>query len=423
MEYQLSKEELDRLRKLAQQQTEIASLPVMEQRKKLWNDMNNAVPGAKPPFAIESWTFDRDFMPDNILHCKTDYGRMLERNFLRAIRHHEILNDDHVCPDSIDIGWHVTRNEFGIEIPTTYEKDSEGVVTGYHFECPITDLKDGFDMVKPTTFSLDREGTLQEKAFLEKNFGDIMPVAIKSGTFGNNCLTQRLMRLMSMETMFLAMYDAPDNLHAIMSLMRDNAIRISKWAEDEGLLVLNNGNQCTCGTCYNFTDLLPCPDFDPAHIRLKDMWGAMDSQETVGVSPELFHEFFFPYYRDLAEMFGLVYWGCCEPAHPIWEKSLSNLPNLKAVSISRWCNQEFMAEVLSNTGIVFSRKPDPNILGVSVELNEEIWAEEIRTTLEIVADKNIPFEFVVRDVYSMHGNLKKAARAVEIAKQEIDKFY
>jgi len=111
------------------------------------------------------------------------------------------------------------------------------------------------------------------------------------------------LRLMSMETMFLAMYDAPDNLHALMSMLRDNALRMSKWAEEEGILVLNNGNQCTCGTCYNFTTLLPGDDYDPKHVKLKNMWGVMDSQETVGVSPDLFHEFCFPYYRDLGSGF------------------------------------------------------------------------------------------------------------------------
>jgi hypothetical protein len=143
----------------------------------------------------------------------------------------------------------------------------------------------------------------------------------------------------------------------------------------------------------------------------------------VGVSPELFHEFCFPYYRDLAALYGLVYWGCCEPADPLWETSLSKLPNLKAVSISRWANQRYMADALAGTGIVFSRKPDPNLLGVHAELDEAAWAAEIRATLEITAGRNIPLEFVVRDVYSLKGNLPKARRAVEIARAEIARFY
>jgi hypothetical protein len=270
---------------------------------------------------------------------------------------------------------------------------------------------------------VNREETLAEKQFLDETFGDILPVVIRSGTYGANCLTQRLMRLMTMETFFLAMYDCPDTLHAVMALLRDNALRMSRWAEQEGLLVVNNANQCTCGTCFNFTTRLPRRPVPAGQVRLSDMWAAMDSQETVGVSPELFHEFCFPYYRDLAALFGFVYWGCCEPADPIWETSLSKLPNLKAVSISRWADQRQMAEALAGRQIVFSRKPDPNLLGVDVALNEHAWAAEIRGTLEIAAGRDLPLEFVVRDVYSMHGNLAKARRAVEIARSEIDRFF
>lgn len=423
MQYSLPENERQYLRKLAKRQAEIAALPVMAQRRQMWTDMNNGRPGARPPFVIETWTFDRDFMPASIYQCKSEYGWKLERGFLRNIRHHEILDDDHVCPDTLDMCWHVWCDEFGIEIPTTYEKDSEGVVTGYHFDCPIKDLNDGFDMVKPSTFGVNREETLSEKNFLEENFGDIIPVVIRSGTYGNNYLTQRLMRLLSMETFFLAMYDCPDKLHALMALLKDNAVRMARWAEQEGLLVLNNGNQCTCGTCFNFTTLLPKSPVAPGKVKLSDMWSGMDSQETVGVSPELFHEFCFPYYRELASMYGLVYWGCCEPADPIWETSLSKLPNLKAVSISRWANQHYMAEALAGKGIVFSRKPNPNLLGVDVQLNEGAWAKEIRDTLEICKGKNLPLEFVVRDVYSMHGNLDKPRRAVEIVRREINRLF
>jgi hypothetical protein len=423
MAYALDDTERRYLRELARRQAEIAALPVMAQRRRMWTDMNDGKPGTRPPFVIESWTFDRDFMPDSIFRCRSGYGRQLEGGFLRNIRHHEILNDDHVCPDTLDLYWHVWCNEFGIDIPTTYAKDAEGVATAYHFDCPIKDLNDGFDCVRPSTFGVNRDSTREEKAFLEETFGDILPVVMRSGTYGGNNLTQRLMRLMSMETFFVAMYDCPDKLHALLALLRDNAIRMARWAEQEGLLELNNGNQTTCGTCFNFTTLLPRSPVAPGQVRLSDMWSGMDSQETVGVSPELFHEFCFPYYRELAAMYGLVYWGCCEPVDPIWERSLSHLPNLKAVSISRWANQAFMAEALDGKGVVFSRKPNPNLLGLDVRLNEEAWAREIRETLELTAGRDVALEFVVRDVYSMHGNLDKPRRAVEIARREIDRFF
>jgi hypothetical protein len=423
MPYTLPHDEKLYLRELAKRQAEIAALPVMQERVKLQTAKNDAVPGVPPVFIIETWTFDRDFMPASIFKCTSDYGRRLEGGFLRNIRHHELLDDDHVCPDTLDVGWHVWCNEFGIDISVDHVNDAEGVSTGYHFNCPITDLSQGFDMIKPAEFGMNRESTLEEKAFLEETFGDILPVVLRSGTYGNNYLTYNLMRLMSMETFFLAMYDAPENLHAIMALLRDNSLRMSRWAEAEGLLVLNNGNQQSCGSCYNYTTLLPKGESIPGQVKLSDMWSGMNSQETVGVSPELFHEFCFPYYRDLAAQFGFVYWGCCEPADPIWETSLRHLPHLKAVSISRWADQRYMADMLEGTGIVFSRKPNPNLLSVDVNLDEEAWTAEIRETLQIVAGRGIPLELVVRDVYTMHGNLGKARRAVEIARREIAKVF
>ncbi len=422
--YLLPREEREYLRGLARKQAEIAALPVMAERERRWRDVNDCVRGSRPPFAIESWTFDRDFLPAGLFQCETPLGRRLERNFLRHIRHHEILNDDHVCPNTIDITWHVWTDEFGIEIKTNRVPDSDGVDTAFHIEHPIKNLAtDGYDMIRPARFGVDRERTLAEKAFLEDVFGDIMPVVIRSGVFANNNLTQRLLQLMSMETFFMAMYDCPDKLHALMGMMRDNARRKAHWAEAEGLLVVNNGNQCTCGTCFNFTTKLPKGEVTPGQVKLTDMWAGMNSQETVGVSPELFHEFCFPYYAELAAMYGFVYWGCCEPADPIWETSLAKLPNLRAVSISRWANQEFMAEALADRDIVYSRKPDPNFLSVDVELNEEGWAEEIRSTLRLTAPRGIPTQLVVRDVYTLHGKLDKARRAVEIARREIDRFY
>jgi len=150
------------------------------------------------------------------------------------------------------------------------------------------------------------------------------------------------------------------------------------------------------------------------------MWGNANSQETVGVSPKMFHEFCFPYYRDVCAPMGWVYYGCCEPADPFWG-DLSQIPNLKKVSISRWCDEPFMGEALQGTGIVYSRKPDPNFLSVDRTLDEEAWAAHIRATLE--ATRGVFVEFIVRDVYTVHGDLGNARRAVEIARKEIDRVH
>jgi hypothetical protein len=223
-----------------------------------------------------------------------------------------------------------------------------------------------------------------------------------------------------MEAFFLAMYDCPEDLHRLMAYLRDNALRVQRWAEAEGLLRVNNGNQTSFGSSFNFTRRLPVPGGAGEGARLCDMWGCANSQETVGVSPALFHEFCFPYYRDTVQPVGLLYYGCCEPAHPFWE-DIRQLPHLKKVSISRWCDEPFMAEALRGTEIVYSRKPDPNFLSVDPALNEEAWSVHIRRTLE--ATRGLFVEFIVRDVYTVHGNLDNARQAVVLARREIDRHW
>jgi hypothetical protein len=190
-----------------------------------------------------------------------------------------------------------------------------------------------------------------------------------------------------------------------------------KWAEQEQLLRPNRGNQVSFGSSYNFSASSGGLE-ETAPALLSQMWGSANSQETVGVSPGMFEEFCFPYYREAVAPVGSLYYGCCEPVHPFW-KYIRQLPHLKKVSISRWCDQRAMGDALRGSQIIFSRKPDPNFLGVDETLNEEGWRAHIRDTLD--ATDGVLTEFIIRDVYTVHGNLGKPRRAVEILRQEIDR--
>ncbi len=52
----------------------------------------------------------------------------------------------------------------------------------------------------------------------------------------------------------------------------------------------------------------------------------------------MYHELVFPAYERLAREFGLVYYGCCEPVHPVWG-DVSRLHGLRKVSVSPWCDE------------------------------------------------------------------------------------
>lgn len=419
MAWLIPDEERKYLRELAKKQAEYAALPVMQERRKMWLDLNDGR-GARPPVVIETWTFDRDFMPPDIVRCKSDQGRGIEWQLLRTIREHELINDDKVVPATYNTCWWMGVDETGVNVESEHVKDSQGYDMGYRFFHPIKNLKEDLGILKPPKCSVDRVGTLSYKAFLEDLIGDILPVRMQGWLPGCRNLTQVVIRLMGMEAFFLAMYDSPEEVHKLMATLRDNSLQVLRWAEAENLLVLNNEVPDNCASSSCLTRKLPGPGFDPKHVRPCDMWAGADSQETVGLSPEMFHEFCFPYYRDVCEPAGLLYWGCCEPADPFWG-DLSCMPHLKKISISRWCDQKFMGDALRGTDIVFSRKPDPKYLGVDPKLDEVAWAAHIRETLE--ATRGVATEFIVRDVYTVHGDLGNPRRAVEVARREIDKHY
>ena len=166
--------------------------------------------------------------------------------------------------------------------------------------------------------------------------------------------------------------------------------------------------------CYNHT--LP-DEKAPGSYTTKDVWGFMDSQETVSISPEMFEEFIFPCYKKISESFGLLSYGCCEPVDPIWENCISRLENLRKVSISPWCNEAYMGERLRGSKIIYHRKPSPNYLGTGTLLDEEAFRTHIRESLQ--AARGCEMEITQRDVYTINKDISKAKRYVDIIKEEI----
>ena len=226
----LPSREREYLRELARRQAEIAALPIMEKRRQMWYTLNDEGNGT-PPVVVETWTFDRDFMPESVYRCETTQGRRIESQMLANIRNHELIDDDKVIPDTYDISWFVDIDRMGVKIETESVKDGQGVATGYHFKHPIKDLKRDMQILKPPRCSVDRNGTLARKEFLEELFGDLLPVKIRSGVYGSAMLTYRVIELMGMEAFYTAMYDSPDETHQLMKFLQDGCLTVMNWAE------------------------------------------------------------------------------------------------------------------------------------------------------------------------------------------------
>jgi len=411
MHYKITKKETEYLRELAKEQLELSRLPVMAERSRLWtshNDLN----GERPTVYFEMGTVrDRGFLPECI--CENEAARYIERTLLSNMMNHKMVGDDRVVPGVFGCGYDSSLLPFGLPVKSVR---TGGI--GYHIEQQIEDLERDFNLLKPSPIEFDRDGSLARRDFAESVIGDILPVVMEMGGF-YVCMTNNIIHLMNMENMFCAMYETPELFRAMMDILTSDYIKYLKTLERERMLVLNNTNVGVAQGTFGFTNDLPRPGFDPDSVRTTDCWGFMDSQETVGISPEMFGEFFFPYYKRIADMYGLLSYGCCEPVDVFWEW-ISKFGNLRKVSVSAWCDEEVMGERLSGSGIIFHRKPDPSFIGLGKELDEDGFRKHIRKTLD--AAKGCKLEITFRDVYNLDGNLGKPRRAVEIVREEIEDF-
>ena len=305
----ITPQERSYLRELAKKQQEYAALNVMAERVARWY-AHNALQGDRPMVVMEMGTFERDMLPQP--RCTSPVAIEIEKALLRHIISHEEIDDDKVVPAVFSVPWRIHVDEFGIEIPVERGVDAEGRNVGYHWSHPIKTLKQDFGLLKPATFSVDREGTLALKQFAEEILGDILPVQIKNRSLDwYVAVSAKVVRLMGLEAMMLSMMDEPDELLALYAYLRDNILAYVAWQEREGLLTLNNGNDYTGAGSYGFTNELPTEHCrQTGHVGPADLWLNMNSQETVSISRRMYGRFIFPFYRDLAEPFGLVYYGC-----------------------------------------------------------------------------------------------------------------
>lgn len=395
------------LRELAKTQLEYAKLPVMEERKRLWY-LHNSLKGERPMVVMEEMSFLEEIISP--LKCTGKLAQSIEKQLLHNILVHEKIGDDKVIPDYFTIPAKIDTKFLGIEINRYFAENS----IGYHTDTVINDLQNDFGKLSSSTYNYDREYTESFKSRVEEIIGDILPVKVINAdnwwAFG---LTGKVVDLMGMENMFCAIIDEPELFHKLMRLIQDDRISFLRWQEDNGLIFLNNGNDYMGAGSYCFCNELPQEDF-AGKVRSVDSWGHINSQESIGISPIMFKTFILPYYIEIAKQFGLVYYGCCEPVHEFWIDGLERVPNLRKISISAWCNEEFMSETLTKSKIIYSRKPSPNYIGVEKEFDQRTFSQHIKKTVQLT--KDCKTEFIFRDIYKLNGNIEKVKQAVDIVR-------
>lgn len=411
--------EREYLRDLAKKQWELSQMPIMREREALWYDHNEAI-GVRPMISVEEGHYWKEMCPE--LKCEDPFHREVEYQLQNQIHRVELIGDDRVTPDFYELKYAVYEDICGLGQKSVNAdiKASDGT-SGYHIIPQIEVIEDDFEKLRPTVFRYPKEEVEGKKEKLEALFGDILPVRLvnASNNWGPSPL-RWIIGFMGMENAYISMASEPEWFHKLMDYVTEDMIRLYRFEEESGHMFLNNGNTLIGSGNWCFSRELPQKDFN-GFVRSVDTWGHMNAEEACDISPAMFKEFILPYQKRLSKEFGLIYYGCCEPTSKFWDHGINEIENVRKVSISPWCDEQFMGERLAGKKIIYSRKPkDYHFIGGQAAFDEEAFRKNIRETVE--ATKGCKVEYIFRDVMTIHGNGAKVKRAVEIVREEASSY-
>ena len=183
---------------------------------------------------------------------------------------------------------------------------------------------------------------------------------------------------------------------------------------DQNLLSLNNDNTYQNSGGNGFTDELPKPGFDPARVRLCDMWASAETQEFAQVSPRMHAEFALPYEKRLLEPFGLTGYGCCEDLTRKLD-DVFTIPAIRRISVAPTANVAACAEKMQDRYIL-SWKPDPTF--VCGDFNPDKLRAYIRRALDV--SRGCVMEMILKDTHTCDHHPERFDEWSRIAREEVD---
>ena len=413
LDLKVSTRERSILRELAARVGELSSRPVEDEKKTLWTRHNDLESTRPVVFCDPENGWNEIVTQDQIL-CDGPLLRVWEMHLRKEIFWAEEMKDDRVIEPFFNVPYCYTDTEWGLKETKIQTDPRHG---SYTWRSPIEDYERDLTGLSYPRIVVDEERTRRGLTLAQDILGDILQVRLRNAWWWSLGMTWDFIRLRGLENLMTDMIAQPQNVHRLMGYLRDGMLKKLDFLEDEGLLASNAGGSYVGSGGFGWTSQLPSGSTDNGGARTAQMWGFAESQETVGVSPEMFAEFIFPYQVPLLDRFGLNCYGCCEPVDKRWEW-VRQIPRLRRVSVCAWADPAVMGEYLGREYIL-SWKPSPTMLA-RPQLDEAEVRESLRGFL--VATRGNIVGLMMKDNHTLGGGPSNAVRWVELAREEIGRL-
>ncbi len=374
---------------------------------------HNALRGTRSMILLhpEAAVWENDLLTSDKILCQDPLLRQYEYALRQKLYMAKVIKDDTPITTNFNINHIVNESFYGEKLKLVETRTrADG---SFHYEKCIEDIEEEFHKLEYRTVQYDETNTKRNQIVAEETFGDILNVRLRGAKWWTLGLTWEVIKLIGLEDLMINMYDDPEGLHKLLGWISKEHLHFIEEIQKIGVLSPNNEDDGIASGGYGCTDeLLPNED----HVDFMQMWGFAESQETVGISPDMFGEFVFPYQLPILEKFGLNCYGCCEPIENRW-KWISTIPRLRRLSVSPWSNVDAMREILGKD-YIYSRKPSP--ANICCGFDETVIREDLEHVMAFQKDINL--EVIMKDVQTLQGDPRRAARWVEIARETARKY-
>ncbi|MCL4416500.1 MAG: hypothetical protein M1475_05820 [Actinobacteria bacterium] len=414
----ISKSDIKILRQLGNKYAEIASLPIQNDRKIQWSNINSLI-GGKPMIWInEVCWHEMNINEELTLKCVSEVGQRIESEIRKVLYQWNHMQGDMII-EPVIYSPHILENTgFGIEIEADIaETEINSTIASRHFH---NQLMSETDIEKIKTPHIIHKIDRTEKFFqVYKNIFDGILKVEKRGCHGFWFAPwDDIVFWMGADNVLMNLATKPDFMHKIIKRLVDAYLGALEQFKSLGLLAQNDTNVRIGSGAYGYVKDLPHENFDKNNMRIEDLWSSATAQIFGGVSPKMHKEFALEYEKKWLSQFGLSYYGCCEPLHNKIEV-FEEIPNLRKISMSPWANIDEAAEKMRGK-YVMSLKPSSSILAF------ETWEPElVKKELEkkLKAAKGCSVEIVLKDISTVKHQPWRLWEWAKIAKEVIKKIY
>lgn len=397
------------LRRLGGKVASLAARPIEEKKRDLWR-RHNALEPTRPLVFCDPENGWNEIVSPTQLQCENPLARQWEMHLRKEIFWGAEMGDDYTIEPYFDVPHvHSGFDDWGLRETRIGGQDGGA----FRWESPVKSEED-LEKLRFPEIKVDHTATERLAGLAEEILGDLLTVRVKTIWWWSLGMTRTLVELRGLEQIMYDLIDKPDLVHRLMAILRDGTLAALDYLEDNGLLSSNSDGTYVGSGGLGWSRELPQPNSN-AQVRLCDMWGFAESQETVGVSPPMFADFVFAYQLPILKRLGLNCYGCCEPLDKRWH-IVKQIPNLRRVSVPPWSDPAQMADLLGDR-YIYSMKPSPTDLAMGT-FDEDRVRAELRQALQITRDCRV--EVIMKDNHTVNNDPRRVIRWVQIAREEAE---